>query len=242
STINSADGSDTVTYKNASNSVTVNLANQTATGDGADTLHSIENAIGSAYDDTFISDFSASNRFDGNEGSETSGDSISYEAIVVTDPTLDKVVVNLSTEVGEVNTTDGYFEAVVTYDNGTKTFTDYLVNIENVTGSDGNDTITGANDDNKIYGLEGDDLLSGGLGDDTLDGGLGSDTASYSEKSLAVTVDFKNNIATTTSGETDTLVSIENAIGGSGKDTFIMNEDSKANTIDGGVGSEEDTI
>ncbi|MDC0933601.1 hypothetical protein OAR97_07085, partial [Arcobacteraceae bacterium] len=234
------EGSDTVTYENSVNSVVVNLSTQTAVGEGNDTLGSIENAIGSAYDDTFISDFNASNIFDGNESlNEITGDSISYETIVVTDPTVDKVVINLSTEVGEVLIGDGYFEADVTYNNGVDSFTDYLINIENITGSTGNDTITGASDENKIYGLDGDDVLSGGADDDYLHGGAGNDTASYIEKTVSVTVDFINNTATTTT-EIDTLESIENAIGGSAKDTFIMNEDNATNIIDGQ--GDEDTI
>ena len=64
---------------------------------------------------------------------------------------------------------------------------------------------------------------------------------SYDDKTLAVTVDFKNNIASTAT-ETDTLSSIENAVGGSASDTFIMNEDNKTNKVDGGSGTEKDTI
>ena len=99
--------------------------------------------------------------------------------------------------------------------------------MENITGSDGDDTITGDSDVNTLTGLDGDDLLSGQGGDDVLIGGAGSDTASFSEKTVAVTVDFKTNEATT-STETDSLNSIENAIGGTAKDTFKMNEDTNS--------------
>jgi len=227
------EGTDTVDFSTTGNGVTVDLDAQTALGDGTDELNSIENAIGSTYDDNFISDFAVSNRFDGNEGTETTGDSISYAAITV-DGGVDKVVVDLSSGADA----QGYYDADI-YQDGVITNTDKLKNMENITGSDGDDTITGDIDNNTLTGLDGDDLLSGQGGDDVLIGGAGSDTASYSEKSVAVTVDFKTNEATTAT-ETDSLNSIENAIGGTAKDTFKMNEDTTANTIDGG--GDEDTI
>jgi len=109
--------------------------------------------------------------------------------------------------------------------------------MENITGSNGNDTITGDNDKNTLTGLNGDDVLSGQGGNDYINGGLGSDTASYSEKTVSVTVDFKTGLATTTI-ESDTLVSIENIIGGTVADLFKMNEDNIDNAINGGNGSD----
>jgi Ca2+-binding RTX toxin-like protein len=220
---------DTVTYESATNGVTVDFVNNQATGEGTDTLYGIENAIGSTYDDTFISKLTVSNKFDGNEGNETNGDSISYEEVNVDsgEETLDKVIMNLS---GTADA-DGYYAAEI-YQNGILVTTDYLKNIENITGSNGNDILTGDSDKNTLKGLAGDDTLSGQGGNDYLDGGDGSDTASYVEKTVAVTVDFKTNEASTAT-ETDTLNSIENAIGGSAKDTFIMNEDNVTNIIDG---------
>ena len=53
--------------------------------------------------------------------------------------------------------------------------TDQLENIENLTGSDYNDTISGNELDNILSGEGGDDILSGGNGDDTLLGGAGND-------------------------------------------------------------------
>ena len=236
--IDGADGIDTVTYANSLTAVTVNLALNTASGEGNDTLNSIENAIGSVYDDTFISDFSKSNVFDGNEGSETNGDNISYAAIHVDagDEENDKVVINLSTEVGEVNTTDGYFEADI-YQDGAKTTTDKLINIENITGSAGNDTITAANDNNSIYGLAGNDLLSGGEGNDYIHGGIGSDTVSYEYLSTkAVSVNLELGTSFVDSSDSDTLISIENAIGGGSSDTITGS--SSINVLEGAAGDD----
>ncbi len=52
---------------------------------------------------------------------------------------------------------------------------DHLYDIENVTGSDFNDTLTGNNDKNVLLGGFGIDRLNGGGNDDTLNGGPGHD-------------------------------------------------------------------
>ena len=232
-------GIDTVDYKNASSGVTVDFSTDIAIGEGTDTLSDIENAIGSTYDDVFISKLDVGNRFDGNTGNEVNGDSISYQNVNVDggEQALDKVVMDLS----GTPDVDGYYQAQIIQGgaNAAATVIDYLKDIENITGSAGNDTLTGDNGENTLSGLAGNDNLSGQGGDDYLDGGAGVDTASYVEKTTSVEVDFRNNQAIT-SVETDTLVSIENAIGGSAKDTFKMNDDNTANSIDGQ--GDEDTI
>ena len=167
---------DTVTYESTTNGVTVDFVNNQATGEGTDTLYGIENAIGSTYDDTFVSKLTVSNKFDGNTGNEIFGDSISYENVTV-DGGVDKVVVDLTS----TPDAQGYYSADI-YQDGSVTTTDYLKEIENITGSNGNDTITGDADSNTLKGLNGDDTISGQSGDDYIDGGAGNDTASYTEK------------------------------------------------------------
>ncbi|WP_213937168.1 retention module-containing protein [Pseudomonas sp. dw_612] len=54
--------------------------------------------------------------------------------------------------------------------------TDTLTGIENLTGSNFNDTLTGDNNNNVINGGLGNDVLNGGGGDDILIGGLGNNT------------------------------------------------------------------
>ena len=107
--------------------------------------------------------------------------------------------------------------------------TDTLSNIENVTGSAHNDTLTGNTADNRLEGL---------AGDDALDGGTGSDTAVFSTATATVTVDLTAGTASGTDIGSDTLTSIENAVGGSGNDSFTG--DGNANTFEGGGG--DDTI
>ncbi|WDP85544.1 MAG: calcium-binding protein [Desulfobacter sp.] len=76
---------------------------------------------------------------------------------------------------GYVNLETGEAKAYATDD--TLLSVDTLFNIEDVYGSQGDDTILGSSEDNFIKGAEGNDLLSGGDdGEDTLRGGIGNDT------------------------------------------------------------------
>nr|VFK67654.1 MAG: Hemolysin-type calcium-binding repeat-containing protein [Candidatus Kentron sp. UNK]VFK72877.1 MAG: Hemolysin-type calcium-binding repeat-containing protein [Candidatus Kentron sp. UNK] len=62
--------------------------------------------------------------------------------------------------------------------------------IENVIGTDYNDTLTGNSLDNKIGGGKGNDILKGGVGNDRLDGGADTDTAIYSGSSGNFQIDI----------------------------------------------------
>ncbi len=62
---------------------------------GQDTLISIENVIGSNFDDTFKSHFSRDNYFDG-YGSGIAGDTVDYSGIPVDNATQDFVRIDLS--------------------------------------------------------------------------------------------------------------------------------------------------
>ena len=63
-------GLDTAAFLGASSGVTVNLNTMTATGEGSDTLYSIENVSGSNFDDTITGD-DADNILEGNDGDDT---------------------------------------------------------------------------------------------------------------------------------------------------------------------------
>ena len=97
--------------------------------------------------------------------------------------------------------------------------------VDNIYGTDGNDTIIGTEQDDRIYGREGDDYVEAlggndhlfelGFGDDTLDGGAGHDDINGSAGN-------------------DTL------FGGAGNDE--LNGGSGADVIDGGPGRDEITF
>ena len=132
---------------------------------------------------------------------------------------------------------------------------DTLISIENVSGSQFNDTIIGDNNDNQLNGNDGADHLVGGGGNDllygdntsiandVLDGGTGIDTVSYAinfeVRATGVSIDLAAGVAgSLAGGETDTLISIENAIGTDFADT--LNGDGGANALTGGLG--DDTL
>ncbi|KAB2863023.1 MAG: calcium-binding protein, partial [Bauldia sp.] len=115
--------------------------------------------------------------------------------------------------------------------------TDTLNSIENVTGSNFNDTLTGNSGDNRLEGGAGNDTLSGALGDDVLDGGAGTDTASYASATSAVAVSLAITGAQNTGGAgIDTLIGIEN-LTGSGFDDALTG-DAGNNALRGGAGND----
>ncbi|MFM1815676.1 MAG: hypothetical protein RLZ98_2371, partial [Pseudomonadota bacterium] len=117
-------------------------------------------------------------------------------------------------------------------------------------GGAGNDTITGGTGDDLLNGGKGRDTVSGGDGndvfvaaagdgDDVYDGGAGSDTLDYSSFATGVSVDFgTGGFGLVTGDDTgmDTIRYVENAIGGSGNDTFVGN--ASVNVMTGGVGND----
>ncbi|MFN3845812.1 MAG: Hint domain-containing protein [Paracoccaceae bacterium] len=121
-------------------------------GDGNDLL------LGGAGTDTLLGD-AGNDTLDGGAGNDIlfggSGiDTVTYAAETAA------VNVNLNTGVAT----------------GTTSGTDTLNFIENVIGTDFNDTITGSNDANEIFGGAGNDLIDAGAGSDTVFGGAGNDT------------------------------------------------------------------
>src|SRR5262249_11890268 len=112
---------------------------------------------------------------------------------------------------------------------------DTLISIENVDGGSGNDTIRGDAGANRLVGGDGNDRLVGRGGDDVLDGGVGSDTAGYAGARQAIVIDLQAGTASGQAGN-DTLISIENADGGSGNDE--IRGDAGANRLVGGAGDD----
>jgi len=115
-------------------------------------------------------------------------------------------------------------------------------------GRGGNDMLYGGTGNDSLEGDKGNDLLNGGTGNDTLNGGDGNDTASYANAAPDgangelvasgfgdVLVNLATGSATGAMGS-DTLISIENAIGGHGNDTLIGNDG--RNLLSGGAGDD----
>ncbi len=141
--IDGASGVDTVSYANSTAAVNVNLGLTTAQSGGfaaGDTLVSIENIIGSSYNDT-LTGTSLANKIEGGSGVDT----VSYAG--------SNAAVNVNL-------------AVTTAQVGGHAAGDTLFNIENIIGSSYSDTLKGTSIANIINGGTGNDKMTGGSGAD----------------------------------------------------------------------------
>jgi Ca2+-binding RTX toxin-like protein len=118
-------------------------------------------------------------------------------------------------------------------------------------GGEGRDTLLGGSEDDTLLGGVGDDLLLGGFGADSIDGSEGRDTVSYRGEFARFLIDLGAPVQTARSsrdpatgailpngtlGAEDTLLSIEDAIGGEEGDTIRGSAGS--NSLDGGAGND----
>ena len=241
-------GIDTADYTASIEAVHVDLANNIAENGEAegDTLISIENLAGSAFDDVLGGD-EYENRLTGRDGND---ELFGYESDDVLvgglgadlldggEGSADVADYTDATEAVGVNLETGGFAGEA---NG-----DTYVDIEYVVGSDFDDTITGNDEVNRLTGGDGDDSLFGGAGNDRLIGGLGADlldggegnadAVDYSGATEKVCVDLVNGGL---SGEAygDTYVDVEFAVGSSYNDDLFG--DSSNNRLNGGSGDDD---
>lgn len=238
-TLYDTDGFDTLDFSTDRSEQSINLnpgwASDVYSSKGTliiarDTL--IERYIAGSGNDNVIGNI-ADNVLEGGAGADTLDggpglDTASYTA------SPDAVVINLAA--GTV--TGGHADG------------DTLLSIENLTGSGHDDTLTGDDNDN---------ILEGGPGADTLDGQDGYDTVSYrsSQDPVAVNLDNEGNAEGRKTEQNkdgytggrdargDTLISIENLIGGRADDYLTGNNGNNvleggpgADTLDGGNGAD----
>ncbi|MGE0574900.1 Calx-beta domain-containing protein [Reyranella sp.] len=178
-------GNDTVDYSAVAVSMTVDLTNGTAIGEGIDLLIGIESAIGSAASDLLRRD-TGEGTLDGRGGDDIvmagggGGQLLGGSGFDTLSFGLAKSGVALSLELGTA-TVDGRTAKVSGFETAIgSAFDDVLtghVDGERLEGGLGNDTIDGRGGDDTIGGGDGNDLLTGGLGDDLfIQSGGGIDT------------------------------------------------------------------
>lgn len=181
--INGGADSDTASYESSPAGVTVVLVAGAGTGLGGhalgDILTGIENLVGSAHNDTLTGDATA-NILVGLAGNDTLNGGAGDDTLVggagadVLNGGNGTDTIDYSASSGFVNV--GLFPGG-TLRNGDADF-DTATSIENVIGSNGNDTITGNDVANRLEGRGGNDSLTGGAGTDVIVGGAGNDTMS----------------------------------------------------------------
>ncbi len=191
-------------------------------GDGDDILtgNSSKNSLYGGDGDDTLSGGTGIDYFDGGSGNDTAD--FSYSS---SDMDAD-LVANL-----------------VTFSGGSQ---EQIISIENIIGTSGNNELIGDSYANYLDGGSGDDTLKGGSGNDTLsggygndyfDGGSGSDTADFSYTTTALTINLVDDkVYFEGSSTPETLISIENIIGGSSNDNIIGN--SYNNSLYGGYGND----
>ncbi|GAA4018580.1 beta strand repeat-containing protein [Actimicrobium antarcticum] len=206
-------GNDTATYAASAQAVTIDLGRSLALGGDAqgDTLVNVENLIGTAFNDVLTGD-AAANTLTGGAGDDILGGGVGADTLIGGDG-RDQASYADSALAVTVNLATGT-------SNGGDASGDVLVSIEDLSGSQYNDTLTGDGLGNRLYGGAGNDILEGGAGADLLDGGIGSDTASYSGSGGPVAIDLASGAASGGDAVGDIFVSIENLIGSQYADTF----------------------
>ena len=184
---------------------------QATGGSGSDTLLNFENLTGSNFNDMLTGN-AAANTIIGSLGNDIlNGGAGSDTASYATATKGVKVNLGLTVQQNTVNAG-----------------LDTLLNFENLTGSNFNDTLTGNAAANTIIGS---------LGNDILNGGAGSDTASYATATAGVTVNLGLAVQqNTVNAGLDTLSNFENLTGSNFNDTLTGN--AAANTIIGGLGND----
>lgn len=177
-TLDGGTGSDTATYAAATAGVTVSLAvagAQATGGAGSDTLISVENLAGSAFNDTLTGN-SGANVLDGGAGADilTGGDG---NDIFYVDNVGDDVV-----EGSTGGTADQIFSSVTYTLGGRYVETLTLTGSANInaTGNGQANTLIGNSGSNVLNASSGNDVVDGKLGADTLTGGAGTDIFAFS--------------------------------------------------------------
>ncbi|MBN8196035.1 Ig-like domain-containing protein [Thalassospira povalilytica] len=122
---------------------------------------------------------------------------------------------------------------------------DTLRNIENVIGSDHDDSLRGDVGENTLIGGAGDDVLDGAFGGDVLDGGDGEDVVSYATSTKAVNVNLSAGTSEGGHADGDVLSNIEHLSGSDFDDQLTGNDGDNIlvggggrDTLIGGVGAD----
>ena len=265
-TINGGVGMDRADYSSSTTGVHVDLGAGRAFNDGVftspspsipgvqgqDTLIGIEAIRGSEFDDTLV----GTDRGPGTDGYFEFFEGRGGNDLIDGKGGIDRVDYNFATGGINVNLADGR-----AWQDGYGG-TDTLVGIENVRGSNWNDTIRGDAGNNVLEGGAGQDVLQGGAGNDTIDGGVVTDKVnytdgnflSYSQDTLGVNINLSGITGDGSQGSgtatarstlagnsgTDVLRNVNFIVGGQGSDSITGSSASIFEMFEGGLGN--DTI
>ena len=217
--LNGGDGTDTASYESAFAGVIASLDMPASnTNDAAgDTYASIENLIGSAFDDSLTGD-ALDNVLTGGAGADILDGGVGTDTASYAGATA-RVDLSLATG-GTVGDAAG----------------DTFMSIEVVVGSDFDDDISGTAGNDTLIGGAGNDDLTGGAGADELIGGAGYDRVFYDQASTGIVANMVNSALNTGDAAGDTYDSIEALYGSQFND--FMTGDSGNNRLVGFGGND----
>ncbi len=216
---------DTAYYAGSSEAVAVSLATGSGTaGDAAgDTLIGIENLVGSDHADALHGNNGA-NFLDG-EGGDDELDGGAGDDDLRGGPGADTLIGGPGAD-----RLDGGGDGDTAFYAGAPAAV--TVNLETGTGTQGEaagdtlfaiNNLVGSDYDDTLIGDAGANALAGGAGADTLDGGDGVDTAVYAGATAAVEVSLASGTGTQGEADGDTLTGIENLVGSRHDDRLAGN-------------------
>lgn len=244
-------GSDRASFTTSTASVHVDFAESRASGDGDDSLHSIEGAIGSAYDDSFVGS-EARETVTGKGGNDLFSGSGGDDSLRGGRGEHDRLTFLESPGPVIVNMRDGLTTcAFGSSDEVCAIGEDEIAGIEDAEGAramgahqgEGNIFFGGPGDNRFIGGSVTDRFTDIGGGDDFFDGGPGDDQANYLLSPNGVELDL--GAGTVRGFGSDRLVSVELVhasphddviIGTSGDDMLLGDEG--GDRIRGGAGDD----
>jgi Ca2+-binding RTX toxin-like protein len=231
-TLTGGAGNNTASYESSAEGLTASLAIPGInTGDATgDQYTQIQNLTGSAFNDTLIGD-SGVNTLSGGIGDDTLEGMAGADTLNGGLGTDTASYANASTFMA-TSLTAGLFG----FNQAGDALGDSYSEIENLTGSNYNDTLIGDSSVNSLSGGTGDDILEGMGGADLLIGGSGNNTASYEHASTGLTASLENVGINTFDAAGDSYNQIQNLTGSAYSDTLIG--DLGMNILSGGIGND----
>lgn len=182
-----------------------------------------------AADDTVIVNNVNNHTIDGNEGVDTLNFSLGSgwaNEILTVDLELGTATLNRPSSGEQSSFTFENFENIVSFSIGS----DHLL------GDGSANLLQSHYGEDTLEGRGGDDTLIGGTGADHLDGGEGVDTVSYETSYYSVNVSLRAGSGFGADAQGDTIVNVENVIGGSGDD--VIEGDDGDNELTGNGGND----
>ncbi|MBA4489966.1 pre-peptidase C-terminal domain-containing protein [Paracoccus sp. S1E-3] len=237
-------GHDTADYRvNTTVIVNLGLTGGQQTGQGKDSLHSIEGVISGSGSDLLTGN-AANNTLDAGLGNDRVDGAAGNDTLIGghgNDVILGGAGEDtLAFAAGGGRTVN----LMVTTAQVTGEGTDRIVGVEHIAGTNLNDSFTGSTGNNRLDGAGGNDMLNAAAGNDTLLGGLGNDTINggagvdwlVMTNNRGTAVDLVKTGAQSTGEGVDIILGIENVAGAGGNDRIFGS--ALANTLKGGNGND----